>query len=591
LTLDLLRPDVTLIMPTHGSLTSAALALRGVALLAPPPAQIVVIRDIPARLEDAELLPDGAEVVTVPFAAGPARARNAGAAVATSELFLFVDSDVVIPSDTISRVVAGFANTPGVAAIFGSYDTLPADQHFLSQYRNLMHHYVHQSAHEYAGTFWAGLGAIKAEVFRSVGGFDASYRVPCIEDIELGTRLKDAGWEIRLMKSLQGRHIKRWTAYQMLKTDLIRRGIPWMRLILARRQMPTDLNTGRSSRWSVMLVWFGLVAVAGAAVSAAWWFGALLALGGAVGLNLPFYRFLARHRAIRQALWPGAVTTPHSLIEQFHYPRLGPGMMWECFREKVEEHGGAVRTRQEVIEIRYEASRVTSVLLRPAEGGLTTVPLCQVISTMPLDDLILRMRPAPPPVVVEAARALKYRDFILVGLVLRRPSLFADNWLYIHSSRVRVGRIQNFGNWSCDLVPNTGTSSLGMEYFCNRGDAIWTTPDDDLVRLASEEIEVLGLAKRTDLLWGTVIRQPKAYPVYDAHYQRHLTTIRGWLATLTNFQTIGRNGQHRYNNMDHSMLTGLAAVHRLQGQAADPWEINVEESYHEQLDTLKSGAP
>lgn len=295
--------------------------------------------------------------------------------------------------------------------------------------------------------------------------------------------------------------------------------------------------------------------------------------------------------AIRQALWPGAVTTPHSLIEQFHYPRLGPGMMWECFREKVEEHGGAVRTRQEVIEIRYEASRVTSVLLRPAEGGLTTVPLCQVISTMPLDELILRMRPAPPPVVVEAARALKYRDFILVGLVLRRPSLFADNWLYIHSSRVRVGRIQNFGNWSCDLVPNTGTSSLGMEYFCNRGDAIWTTPDDDLVRLASEEIEVLGLAKRTDLLWGTVIRQPKAYPVYDAHYQRHLTTIRGWLATLTNFQTIGRNGQHRYNNMDHSMLTGLAAVHRLQGQAADPWEINVEESYHEQLDTLKSGAP
>ena len=292
--------------------------------------------------------------------------------------------------------------------------------------------------------------------------------------------------------------------------------------------------------------------------------------------------------AVVHALWPKREGGPKSLIDEFYYPRLGPGMMWERLQENVEQLGGVVRTHQEVVEIHHGAGRIEAVALRHGAGETTTVPVDQLISTMALDDLILRMCPAPPSQVVEAARSLRYRDFVMVGLILRRPSLFADNWIYIHSPQVMVGRIQNFGNWSADLVPDPHTSSLGMEYFCNRGDATWTMPDDELVRLASKEIETLGLAKGTDVIWGTVIRQPKAYPVYDADYQRHLETIRTWLTTLQNFQTIGRNGQHRYNNLDHSMLTGLAAVHRILGEGTDPWQVNTENSYHEERELQRT---
>ena len=168
-----------------------------------------------------------------------------------------------------------------------------------------------------------------------------------------------------------------------------------------------------------------------------------------------------------------------------------------------------------------------------------------------------------------------------MALVLKRPAVFADTWIYIHSPNVRVGRIQNFGNWSPDLVENPATSSLGLEYFCSRGDQTWSLDDRSLIALAALEMEQLGLASRAEVVWGKVIRQPKAYPVYDSHYRGHLDTIRGYLAGFANLQTIGRNGQHRYNNQDHSMLSGLAAVHRLMGQSADPWEINTERSYYE----------
>ena len=286
---------------------------------------------------------------------------------------------------------------------------------------------------------------------------------------------------------------------------------------------------------------------------------------------------------IRQALLPTTLKNgPKSLIERFYYPKLGPGMMWERLQERVEHNGGTVHTRQEVVEINHESGRVISVVLRCDGGEAVTVPMHQLISTMALDDLILRMRPEPPTNVVQAAQSLRYRDFILVGLVLQKPLLFSDNWIYIHSPYVQVGRIQNFGNWSTDMVPDPETSSLGMEYFCNRGDTTWTMPDDALVQLAAKEIETLGLARSADVKWGTVIRQPKAYPVYDADYRRHLDTIRAWLSTLENFQTIGRNGQHRYNNLDHSMLTGMAAVHRLLGEGTDPWKVNIESSFYEE---------
>ena len=286
--------------------------------------------------------------------------------------------------------------------------------------------------------------------------------------------------------------------------------------------------------------------------------------------------------AVRQALLPKKDSGPKSLIREFNYPRLGPGMMWEKLQDRITALGGTVRTREEVQEVHHDRHRVTHVVARSGNLPPHDVHADHFISTMALDDLIGRLRPSPPPEVLHAAASLRYRDFILVGLVLRRAGLFADNWLYIHSPNVRVGRIQNFGNWSADMVPDPGTSSIGMEYFCNRGDHTWNLRDEDLVRLASREVEQLGLAHASDVDWGVVIRQPKAYPVYDTTYRRHLTTLRNWLPSLNNFQTIGRNGQHRYNNQDHSMLTGLAAVHRILGESADPWEVNTERSYYEE---------
>jgi GT2 family glycosyltransferase len=235
-------PDVALVMPVHGTLSTASSALLALALLSPLPAQIIIVRDLPPEPNDGALLPPGAIVVEVPYASGPARARNAGATAALAELLLFVDADVVVAPDAVSRVRNEFVQQPEISALFGSYDTLPGDPGFFSQYRNLMHHYIHQRSNEVAGTFWAGLGAIRTEVFRSVGGFDASYALPSIEDIELGCRLRDTGHEIRLVKDLQGCHLKRWTLAGMVRTDLCRRGIPWMRLILARGKTPPDLN-------------------------------------------------------------------------------------------------------------------------------------------------------------------------------------------------------------------------------------------------------------------------------------------------------------------------------------------------------------
>ncbi len=287
--------------------------------------------------------------------------------------------------------------------------------------------------------------------------------------------------------------------------------------------------------------------------------------------------------AVRQAILP-ARSGPKTLIREFHYPRLGPGMMWDRFAERLKEEGGRVETSADVMAIHHAHGRVHSVTFHQA-GTHHTLQTQRVISSMALDDLIARFNPAPPPAVLDAGRALRYRDFILVGLVLRRQSNFADNWIYIHSPAVRVGRIQNFGNWSPDLLPDQKTTSLGMEYFCSRGDDLWESSDDALIQLASREVEQLGFATRAQVAWGVVIRQPKAYPVYDSHHHRHLLTIRSWLDTLTNFQTIGRNGQHRYNNQDHSMLTGIAAIQRFLGQPADPWQVNTERSYYEELKT------
>ncbi|MEE4209840.1 MAG: NAD(P)/FAD-dependent oxidoreductase [Parvularcula sp.] len=271
-----------------------------------------------------------------------------------------------------------------------------------------------------------------------------------------------------------------------------------------------------------------------------------------------------------------------SLIEEFQYPRLGPGQMWELCRDRINDAGGEVRMRTAARTIHRSDQRVTGVTATSADGEEHLIPAETVVSSMPLRELMHAFDPPPPPHVLAAADALKYRDFLIVTLVLDYPDPFPDNWIYVHSPDVQVGRIQNFRAWSPDMVPNDTTASIGMEYFCHEGDGLWRMDDADLIALAASELETLGLAQTTTAIDGKVIRQPKAYPVYDRVYRDAVATIQEWIETLENFWTVGRNGLHRYNNQDHSQLTAmLAAQAVVTGEYRDVWNVNVERSYHE----------
>lgn len=286
-----------------------------------------------------------------------------------------------------------------------------------------------------------------------------------------------------------------------------------------------------------------------------------------------------------------------SLIEEFQYPRLGPGMMWERCAERVEEKGGEVRLNTEVVQVNREGNRVTSVDVRRwipgAEGAeaepgeIERVEADEFINSMAVRDLIGCIQPPPPPEVVAAANRLRYRDFLIVTLVLKEKDPFPDNWIYIHSPKIRCGRIQNFRAWSPEMLPDPDTASIGMEYFCQAGDGLWTMSDADLTDLAARELEELGLAPASSVIGSAIIRQPKAYPVYDGDYQEALGVVRDWLVTLENFQTVGRNGLHRYNNQDHSMLSAMLAARNVLGESHDVWEVNVERSYHEEFQLKK----
>jgi protoporphyrinogen oxidase len=275
-----------------------------------------------------------------------------------------------------------------------------------------------------------------------------------------------------------------------------------------------------------------------------------------------------------------------SLIEEFHYPRLGPGMMWEKFRDRLTEQGHDVRMNSRVVRILNRGNTVESVEIEQERAaGTSTFPLegSEFISSMPLRELVLAMDPPAPKRIRDAAERLKYRDFLIVVLILDHAEPFSDNWIYVHTPDQKVGRIQNFRAWSPELVPDPDKSSIGMEYFCDRGSELWEMEDADLIALASKELAELGLASSKSVVDGTVIRQEKAYPVYDSEYQDALAEIREWLDGFTNLQVIGRNGMHRYNNQDHSMLTGMLAARNIIGANHDLWDVNVERSYHEEF--------
>jgi len=270
-----------------------------------------------------------------------------------------------------------------------------------------------------------------------------------------------------------------------------------------------------------------------------------------------------------------------TLIHSFRYPRLGPGQMWEAARDRIVELGGRVLTRHHVSAIETSAGRATGVRVRTPDGE-QTIAADHVISTLPLRSLVRALDPAVPAPVRAAGEGLRYRDFLVVALILEGEGLFPDNWIYVHTPGVQVGRIQNFNNWSPAMVPEPGRTCLGMEYFCFEGDGLWTSSDADLVALATRELGQLGLAGGARVLDGTVIRMPKAYPIYDAEYRDHLAVVQAHLDAIPNLHTIGRNGMHKYNNQDHSMLTAIFAVENMHGARHDLWAVNTDFEYHEE---------
>jgi protoporphyrinogen oxidase len=282
-------------------------------------------------------------------------------------------------------------------------------------------------------------------------------------------------------------------------------------------------------------------------------------------------------------------TSIKSLIHAFRYPRLGPGQMWERCRDLLVDMGGTVLLQHAMTRIERHGQRVTAVVASTPEGE-RRFEADHVISTTSLRSLIKALEPDPaapagdavPPAVKLAAEGLKYRDFVVVALMLKRERLFPDNWIYVHSPGVKIGRIQNFNNWSQAMVPEPGMTCLGLEYFCFEGDGIWNASDSTLILEGAKELERLGLASVHDVVDGTVIRMPKAYPIYDATYRAELDTVRGYIDPITNLHTVGRNGMHKYNNQDHSMLTAMMAVWNMEGAHHDIWAVNSDFDYHEE---------
>jgi protoporphyrinogen oxidase len=280
--------------------------------------------------------------------------------------------------------------------------------------------------------------------------------------------------------------------------------------------------------------------------------------------------------ALRAAL-PGGGERPKSLIEEFSYPRLGPGQMWEEMARRVERGGGEIRLGAPVEGLEHEAGRVTAV-----RAGGERVEIGAVISSIPLRTTAGVVEPAPPREVTIAAAGLRYRDFLTVALQIDGEPPFPDNWVYVHDPAAKVGRIQNFRAWSPWMTPDPRRSCLGLEYFCFEGDELWCASDDELVELGRREVAALGLVEADRVAGGHVIRVPKAYPIYDAEYAGRVERIRGWLEGFSNLQQIGRNGLHRYNNSDHSMLTAMRAVENLcDGAGHDVWAVNADSVYHE----------
>jgi protoporphyrinogen oxidase len=297
---------------------------------------------------------------------------------------------------------------------------------------------------------------------------------------------------------------------------------------------------------------------------------------------------LSLFRAVREALMPKSLKRNRdkskqvtSLIDEFNYPKYGPGQMWEKCTELVTAKGTKVVFSSNVTKVHHHGGAAVAVTAE-TEGAPTRYDGTHVISSMPIGALVEAMDPPAPPEVLAAARGLAYRDFMTVALVVPEDAGFADNWIYIHDPEVSVGRIQNFGQWSPYLVKD-GRTCLGLEFFVTEGDDMWAKPDDQLIEQGKRELQALGLVDSARVESGYVVRMPKAYPMYDTTYKANIQVLRDWLdANTPNVYPTGRNGMHKYNNQDHSMYTAMLSVDNVFGADHDVWTVNVEAEYHEE---------
>jgi protoporphyrinogen oxidase len=294
--------------------------------------------------------------------------------------------------------------------------------------------------------------------------------------------------------------------------------------------------------------------------------------------------------AIKNALFPQRQPKDRSkviktLINSFKYPRKGPGMMWEACAEKTRAMGGQIKMGSKVTGCAYDQkSESWQLRYQDQQGNVQTLEAKHVISSAPMRELARGLTPPVSERVRKAADSLKYRDFLTVMLILKERHMFDDNWIYIHDPSVQVGRIQNFRSWSPEMVPDPDKACYGLEYFCFEHDGLWDSPDAGLIELAKRELLQIGLAQEGDFLDGCVVRQKKAYPVYDDDYARHVATVRNEIEErYPNLHLVGRNGMHKYNNQDHAMMTAMLCVENILAEAKlyDLWQVNSDAEYLE----------
>lgn len=294
-------------------------------------------------------------------------------------------------------------------------------------------------------------------------------------------------------------------------------------------------------------------------------------------------RGLSLRVALQQALRRNGSAAPKTLADRFLYPRTGPGEFYRRLVELTRGLGGQFVFGKRVTGITCEGQRVIAIELQEGRGGaIEAVPADHVFSSLPLPMLIKLLHPGAPSDVLEAANQLQFRSFLVVNVILDQEEVFQDQWIYVQTPEVRMGRIQNYKNWSPAMVADSRHTSLGLEYFCTEGDALWRMNDVEVINFAMGELERLGVVSRRHLIDGFVVRQPNVYPVYSLDYQTHVATIRRYLESFSNLQTLGRGGLFRYDNSDHALLTGIYAARNFLGKGPyDVWRVNTDGEYLE----------